>query len=591
MALVNIDINDCNGSEYVLFPACCYNGNRFRVLKKSYPPMYEVGEYGVDMPVTITDVPRLEEDGRGRIEVTTGDVSVPCIGIYLREKNHAVFIYTVQSIDGKNIGLAYEKGQVSLTYPARRSLKYVWPRMIDNEETWENIATEIPYEVMEMPCQSMDEFYKAFYNNRKLMRLDDTLPSVLGKREQIRIQLDKYNAMNWYDKDGFYGTDVPGPFSWKWGSGWCGGAISSYPMMKLGGSKEYDRSMKTLAHLFRYQGESGFFIANTNDKGDVIHDGFGVEGTEGFSLVRRSADVLYFLFKHFELMEEVPDLFEEGARKCADAFVELYSRYGQLGQFVDVKSGEIKVGGSTAGALTPAALVSAYRYFGDEVYLKTAETIGEHYYQRDLKKGYTTGGPAEILQCPDSESAFALVESYVELYDVTRVKKWLDYACFAVHLASSWVVAYNYEFPKGSEFHRLGMKTIGSVFANCQNKHSAPGICTLSGTSLIKLYEFTGNESYYQLYREITGTISQYMSTDERPVHSWDVPKDAASLGLLDITVEPEQLPQGFICERVNMSDWESIRCVGGVFNGSCWPEVSNLLYLAEDRMPVIEYQ
>ena len=46
--------------------------------------------------------------------------------------------------------------------------------------------------------------------------------------------------------------------------------------------------------------------------------------------------------------------------------------------------------------------------------------------------------------------------------------------------------------------------------------------------------------------------------------------------------LEQHRLPPGFICERVNMSDWEDYPCVGGVFNGSCWCETSNLLVLAE---------
>ncbi len=108
----------------------------------------------------------------------------------------------------------------------------------------------------------------------------------------------------------------------------------------------------------------------------------------------------------------------------------------------------------------------------------------------------------------------------------------------------------------------------------------------MSGLGLLRLYEFTGEDAFYTLYKEITSTISQYMSTNERPIYSWDVPKDAASLGTLNQRVEPERLPSGFISERVNMSDWESKRCVGGVFNGSCWPEVSNMLVLAEDREP-----
>lgn len=126
------------------------------------------------------------------------------------------------------------------------------------------------------------------------------------------------------------------------------------------------------------------------------------------------------------------------------------------------------------------------------------------------------------------------------------------------------------------------MKTVGSVFANVQNKHSAPGICTLSGDSIYKIYKWTGNPAYLELLKDIALTISQYMSTEKRPIYSWDVPKDASLLEDDSIRAEPEKLPQGYICERVNMSDWESTRCIGGVFNGSCWCETSNLLTLAE---------
>ena len=47
-------------------------------------------------------------------------------------------------------------------------------------------------------------------------------------------------------------------------------------------------------------------------------------------------------------------------------------------------------------------------------------------------------------------------------------------------------------------------------------------------------------------------------------------------------------MPQGFINERVNLSDWEDEQRIGGVFHGSCWSETSNLLTLAE-VIPLIE--
>lgn len=114
------------GSEYIFFPACCYDGNRFDVMKKMYPPLFAAEEAKIDMPVTITDVPRLEKDGSGILEVTTGDVSVPCVGIYSRKEGKAVLIYTIQQIDGINLGLAYEKGKIHISYFLKPESAWEW---------------------------------------------------------------------------------------------------------------------------------------------------------------------------------------------------------------------------------------------------------------------------------------------------------------------------------------------------------------------------------------------------------------------------------------------------------------------------------
>ena len=81
MALISIPVFQ-EKDNYLLIPACCYAGNQFEVKKYSYPPMFLAKEASVDMPATITDVPRLNKDGTGKIEVTTGDASVPCIGVF-----------------------------------------------------------------------------------------------------------------------------------------------------------------------------------------------------------------------------------------------------------------------------------------------------------------------------------------------------------------------------------------------------------------------------------------------------------------------------------------------------------------------------
>lgn len=581
-----------DNSEYVLFPACCYNGNRFNVLKKSYPPMLTPEEAQVALPITMTDVPRLEKDGSGCIEVTTGDVSVPCIGVYLPQHKRGILLYTIQQIDGRNLGLVYEKGRLKLRYPCfREKASYRWPYMVPSSDRGicftKDTVIEIPYRYYEFPCESMEHFYEEYFRNRKCMGLPCERPEILPFEKQAEIQKDKFNYLNWYDAGGFYGhcakTDDP---IFPWQPGWCGGAMSSYALLKIGGKLEEKRALKTLIHVFRTQRVCGFLADAADWEGNETGRGFGEKTTLSWHLVRKSADVLYFLFKHFDVLKEkripVDPSFEKGARKLADAFVLLWNKYGQFGQFVDLNTGDIVVGGSTAGAIACAGLCLAYRYFKDEKYLKTAEKAGEFYYTRDAQNGYTTGGPEEILQCPDSESCAGLLESMVVLYETTKESRWLERAKHAAHIFSSWVVSYNYQFPEGSEFARLNMKTVGSVFANAQNKHSAPGICTLSGDCLHKLYEYTGDLLYQELFEDVVLTVSQYMSTDRRPIYSWDVPKDASLLQDDSIRVPRERLLPGYICERVNMSDWESSRCVGGVFNGSCWCETTNLLVLAE---------
>ena len=156
------------------------------------------------------------------------------------------------------------------------------------------------------------------------------------------------------------------------------------------------------------------------------------------------------------------------------------------------------------------------------------------------------------------------------LYRYTKDEYWLDAARKAVALFATWVVSYNFRFPAGSEFGRLGIKTTGSVIANCQNKHSAPGICSMSGETLYELYEYTGDEIYLDLISDIVKGIIQYTSTAERPIHA----------------VDGSVLAPGWSCERVNMSDWEGEGWIGGVWNGSCcWCETAAML-TAASKLP-----
>lgn len=560
---------DADGEEYILFPACAYNGNRFAALKKPYPPMFTPSEAAVDMPVTITDVPRLETDGSGCIEVTTGDVSTPCIGVYSAVRGKGVLLFTTQGLE-ENFGLSYTCGKLSISYPHMRSRVYRGNSMRDIADTGRDFAVgeeiRIPYRLLEFDCTSLQQFYRIFFENRKIMGLDDTHAPRFDIAAVWKMQEDKFNTYNWRESLGAYGVGVGEKPNDVWQPGWIGGAISSYPLLKYGSAQSKARAVQTLDFLFSTQTAAGFFESLANEQREYFGDGFGVLGTERWHLVRKSADVLYYLFRQFALLEQVPKAYEAGAKKLADAFVTLWKRYGQFGQFVHVDSGDIAAGGTTSAGIAPAGLVAAWQYFGEPSYLDIAKRAAELYYKRDVEHGYTTGGPGEILQGPDSESAFGLLESMIALYEATGQEQWLEWARDVAHLCASWVVSYNYRFRAGSEFARLDKKSIGSVFANVQNKHAAPGICTLSGEGLLKLYQYTGDSLYLELLADIAWNIAQYLSTDTQPLH----------------TRGGDRLPQGYMNERVNLSDWEGEEMIGGLYGSSCWCETSNLLTMAE---------
>ena len=371
-----------------------------------------------------------------------------------------------------------------------------------------------------------------------------------------------------YSPEGYLQVGIGHTVPAFWQAGWVGGGMNtlSYLLEDDGDAKE--RALSTLRFITtKLQRENGWYVPMYAE-GVCYGDDFN-DTERPVLLVRKDADLLYFLLKQAAILREsgeVPEGMDESMRRQADAFVRLYEKNGQIGQFINMEEESLIVGDTASAAIICAALALAGEYFGDSRYLATAEALGELYLERYLQRGLTNGGPGEICQAPDSESAFGLLESYVQLYETTKKQKWLDAAKDAFELAITWVVSYDFAFPQGSTAQKMGAHTMGTVFANAQNKHSAPGICTLSGNSMLKLYQFTGDEKYLTWMSRISHALSQFVSLEDRPVN----------------TLDKKPLPAGFFNERVQMSDWEGKHTVGEFLYGSNWPETTMLLTYAE---------
>lgn len=590
-----LDFDAWSEKNYVLMPAGAYNGNRYEAMASDYPPsLFGKRVTGPDMPTIISDVPRLNiGDGPSLIRLMTRDLATPAIGFHMPETGEGFWLLTEQRTCLGDSAIELEESEdrsrASLRISApgvRPDFRYIianthFPSEDNAHDFNLSDVVELKVRLYAFPCKDIQTLFDKFTDIRKELTPPPFLKNLIPFSAAWDIQEKKYNQQNWVEQQGYFSVGMRENPVQDWQVGWTGGMIATYPLLFAGAPLSRERALRNFDFLFdKGQDKSGLFYGLAYQ--GVFFGDYDEDASKRGHLIRRSGDALYYIIKQFHLMNRqepatvIPVKWLQGTRCCADALVRLWDTYGQFGQFADSLNGTILIGGSACGGIVPAALALAGECFGDCDYLRVAKQSAQHFYENFVKLGVTTGGPGDMLQCPDSESAFGLLESFMTLYEVDGGERWLSAARDMANQCFTWCVSYDYPFPPESTFGKLGMQTTGTVYANVQNKHSAPGICTHSGLPLLKLYRATGDEKYLTLIQEMAHNMPQYLSQEDRPIQ-----------GLVNYWVDfrdgnwhPENMPAGWMNERVQMSDW--LEPIGEVFWGSCWSEVSNMLTYIE---------
>lgn len=575
------------GMEYVFLPGAVYDGNRMECRRLPYPP-YHTGRTDEGWQEVITDIPRLDKSGEeAGIQFLSGDMSTPAMGYFDKAGRRGVLILSRHKEADRYTGFTVKEQENRINFlvscpGVREGNKYFFGELPGGEGFYPiceypsddrgillKAGQKLHLNVLcrEFAAGEMRDFWRYFNGIREALERGGDYCTVPFSTAFDAIR-DKYVKMN-FDGEGYFrvGTENTAPPSF-WQAGWVGGGMNTYPLLIEGGEEAERQALSTLSFLVRrLQRENGWYIP-MYAKGRCYGDAFS-QDDDAVLLVRKDGDLLYFLLKQMLCLQQknnLPEGLSDSIRRQADAFVRFVRKNGEVGQFLDMEKEILLEGGTASGAIVPAALALAYEYYQEETYLETAEKLGEWYTEKCLKRGVLNGGPGEICQAPDSESAFALLETYVQLYETTGKQIWLEEAQEAFELAVTWVMSYDFEFPEGSMAKRMGAHTAGTVFANAQNKHSAPGICTLSGNSMLKLYRFTGEKRYLEWMKRISHALSQFVSLPGRQLD----------------TLSGKALLPGYINERVQTSDWEGSHTVGEFLYGSNWPETSMLLTYVE---------
>lgn len=575
------------GREYVFMPAAVYDGNRMESKRIPYPP-YHAGRGSAGWDRVITDIPHLnKEEKKSGIWLRSGDMSTPALGYFTEDQREGILILANHMVHGRYTGFSISELENQTVFgvscPAvREEKKYFFGELPDGSGFYptceapsddvgmtllegERVEMEIRY--FRFPAENLNEYFTKFNELREEMERGQAFCSIPFSKAYTAVK-EKYIHMNFTD-EGYYrvGTENDVPPSY-WQSGWVGGGMNSYAFLLEDQGLARSQSVSSLKFITEHlQTENGWYIpmyANGQRYGDDF-----LNKDSPVLLVRKDADLLYFLIKqafYLKSQGELTAQMESSIASQADAFVRFYQKNRQLGQFINMQQETLLQGDTASAAIISAALALAYEYYKRPEYLETAEALGMLYWEEYLKTGMMNGGPGEICQAPDSESAFGFLESCVQLYETTGKEKWLQASREAFELAVTWVMSYDFYFPRRSTAAKMEAHTRGTVFANAQNKHSAPGICTLSGNSMLKLYRFTGDQKYLKWMSRISHGLSQFVSLQERPVD----------------TLAGRALPAGYINERVQTSDWEGKETIGEFLYGSNWPEVAMLLTYVE---------
>jgi len=577
---VDFDFNQWKEKNYVLFPAAVYNGNRYAWRRLRYSPkLHDIKDIGINKPIIINDVPKLSENGGvSRIQERSGSMSTPAMGFADSSSKKGYWMISDQGNKWGDYGMDVAENKTrttatfSITSPVVRE-QFLYKFCDARTASWDLPANfkkgdsvVISFSLFPFNAPNTQALFNKFVEIRKHKTNQSGFKNSLSYSECMQTLEEKYNKQNFVEQHGYYAIGMRENFLQDWQIGWTGGMITTYPLLFAGSKTTQERVIKNFNWLFPNGISPSGFYWDAGQKGtEWIGGDIRNMHTKNWHLIRKSGDAIWYIIKQFMLMDqqqiEVKTSWKEGNKKVCDAFVQLWNKYHQIGQFVDSQTGEIVVGGSTSGGIVPAGLALASVYYKDSTYLNTAIAIANYYNQQFVEKGISCGGPGDALQNFDSESAYALVESYVTLYEITKDKQWLTIAENAAKQFITWVVSYNYKYNDTTAFAKANIHTIGGVYANIQNKHSAPGICTASGIGLLKLFRYTNNRLYLDVLQDMAHHITQYLPHPKKPLGN---------------------TPFGWVSERVNMTDWEGPQSIGYILPISTWAETSLMLTTIE---------
>ncbi|UCD49959.1 MAG: hypothetical protein JSW27_20820 [Phycisphaerales bacterium] len=177
---------------------------------------------------------------------------------------------------------------------------------------------------------------------------------------------------------------------------------------------------------------------------------------------------------------------------------------------------------STNEAFFIAPLCRAHRLFEVERYRQAAVKAGQAYASRHLSMREPYWGGTLDASCEDKEGAFAALQGFLALYELTGESQYLRWAAHAGDVALTYVVVWDIDLPPG-RLRDHNFKTRGWTAVSVQNQHIdvfgvliAPDIYRLGR----HLHRDDLKKTALLMYRSCGQLIDPFGSQGEQPHHT-----------------------------------------------------------------------
>ena len=125
---------------------------------------------------------------------------------------------------------------------------------------------------------------------------------------------------------------------------------------------------------------------------------------------------------------------------------------------------------STAEGFYIAPLAISSKLFREKRYMAAARKAAELYADRHLAMNGCYWGGTLDATCEDKEGSWAAFQGFLEMYERTKDRKYLDWAKHAMDVCLSYVVVWDIPLPAG-RLADFGFKSTGWSVVSAQNQH------------------------------------------------------------------------------------------------------------------------